>query len=106
MCSLNEGMGRVTVEAMFYGCPVIARNTGGTIEFIQHGINGFLFNNNSECVQIMKDITDKSSNLSAIINKACDTAYNCFSEEAYRQKILKIYHAILNNKVIHDINNL
>jgi glycosyltransferase involved in cell wall biosynthesis len=28
--SVNEGMGRTTAEAMFYGCPVIAYASGGT----------------------------------------------------------------------------
>lgn len=98
MCSLNEGMGRVTIEAMFYGCPVIARNSGGTIEFIQQGINGFLFSNKSECIEWMKKVTNKQymMNLKNIIHNASATAYNDFSEEIYGQKILSIYQKILH----------
>lgn len=98
MCSLNEGMGRVTVEAMFYGCPVIARNSGGTIEFIQQGINGFLFSNKSECIEWMKKVTNKQymMDLKSIIHNASVTAYNDFSEEIYSQKILSIYQKILH----------
>lgn len=98
MCSLNEGMGRVTIEAMFYGCPIIARNTGGTTEFIQQGINGFLFSNKSECIEWMKKTTNKQyiNNLKAITHNACVTVRNNFSEEIYGKKILSIYQNIMN----------
>jgi glycosyltransferase involved in cell wall biosynthesis len=40
--SLNEGMGRVLVEAMAAGRPVVASNTGGIPDLIRHGDNGLL----------------------------------------------------------------
>jgi len=40
--SLNEGMGRVIVEAMAAGKPVIASNTGGIPDLVRHGENGLL----------------------------------------------------------------
>jgi glycosyltransferase involved in cell wall biosynthesis len=40
--SLNEGMGRVLVEAMAGGRPVVASNTGGIPDLIRHGDNGLL----------------------------------------------------------------
>jgi glycosyltransferase involved in cell wall biosynthesis len=43
MCSRNEGMGRVTVEAMAHGLPVIGADSGGTPELVQSGYNGFLY---------------------------------------------------------------
>jgi glycosyltransferase involved in cell wall biosynthesis len=43
MCSRMEAFGRVTVEAMKSGLPVIGANTGGTSEIIINGKNGFLF---------------------------------------------------------------
>ena len=40
--SLNEGMGRVIIEAMSSGCPVIATKTGGIPELINEGVDGLL----------------------------------------------------------------
>jgi glycosyltransferase involved in cell wall biosynthesis len=43
MCSICEAFGRVTVEAMKTGVPVIGSNTCGTKEIIEHGETGYLF---------------------------------------------------------------
>lgn len=43
MCSRSEAFGRVTVEAMKLGLPVIGANTGGTRELIRDGGTGLLY---------------------------------------------------------------
>jgi glycosyltransferase involved in cell wall biosynthesis len=43
MCSRSEAFGRVTVEAMKLGLPVIGANSGGTRELIRDGGNGLLY---------------------------------------------------------------
>lgn len=43
MCAIKETFGRVTVEAMRSGLPVIGSNTGGTLEIIQDGVTGLLY---------------------------------------------------------------
>ncbi len=43
VCSRYEAFGRVTVEAMKFGVPVIGADSAGTAELIQHGVNGLLF---------------------------------------------------------------
>lgn len=40
--SLNEGMGRVLVEAMAAGVPIVASNVGGIPDLVKHGENGLL----------------------------------------------------------------
>jgi FkbM family methyltransferase len=42
-CSKNEAFGRSTVEALMMGKPVIGTNSGGTVELIDDGVDGFLY---------------------------------------------------------------
>lgn len=43
MCSIGESFGRVTVEAMKLGIPVVGANSAGTAELIRDGFNGLLY---------------------------------------------------------------
>lgn len=94
MCSENEGLGRVSIEAMFYGCLVIGRNSGGTKEFIINNKTGFLFNNINECSFAMQETV--KNDVTAIILNAQNFAKNNFSIENYGEKILKIYTKVLS----------
>jgi|GEM_PF-1919531 len=43
VCSRHEALGRVTIEAMLLGKPVIGTNIGGTLELVKEGFNGLLY---------------------------------------------------------------
>ncbi len=94
MCSQNEGLGRVTVEAMFYGCPVVARRSGGTTEFISHGRNGLLFDDKTGCARCMRAVA--TEDMSEMAGNALRTACRDFSEEAYGERMAAIYWKIIN----------
>lgn len=93
MCSENEGLGRVSVEAMFYGCLVLGRNSGGTKEFVINGQTGYNFETIDECSSLMKEVVKKDN--SAIIRQAQDFVCKNFSIENYGNKIMSVYHSIL-----------
>lgn len=60
--SLNEGMGRVLVEAMAAGKPVVASGVGGILDLVKDGLNGFLVepgNPGALCDAIRKLLSDK-----------------------------------------------
>ena len=56
MTSEFEALGRVTAEAMFYGCPVIAHATGGTLDLVKDGETGYLYNTIDECAELIRKV--------------------------------------------------
>jgi FkbM family methyltransferase len=59
MCSEHEAFGRVTVEAMLLGLPVIGTNAGGTVELIDDGKNGLFYSS--------RDVNDLVNKISYFI---------------------------------------
>jgi len=94
MCSENEGLGRVSIEAMFYGCLVIGRNSGGTKDFVFDGKTGLLFNDMDGCVAAMQKATE--NDYQNIIRYAQQFAREKFSIENYGEKILAVYSKVLD----------
>ncbi len=93
MASEHEALGRVTIEALFYGCLVAARSTGGSLEIIHDGENGFFFNNVAECAALMRKLCLKDNR--DILIKAQSDAIDNYSIENYSKKILKVYESVL-----------
>ncbi|MFI5212471.1 MAG: glycosyltransferase family 4 protein [Candidatus Saccharimonadales bacterium] len=54
----NEPFGMAVVEALACGTPVIAMNRGAMPEIIQHGVNGFLANDEKEFAEYMTRIDE------------------------------------------------
>lgn len=96
MCSPNEAQGRVTIEAMFYGCIVVGYNAGGTKEIIENNKTGFLFNNNDEGVVTLEKIVNNDIEYRDIISNAHNFVKLNFSEENYGDKINLVYKELKN----------
>lgn len=96
MTSDFEALGRVTAEAMFYGCPVIAHATGGSLDLINNGETGYLYDTIDECSEIIRKIC--SSAQDKVIQQAQDFVVNNLSYEVYGPKIMNVYHKLLNDK--------
>lgn len=94
MCSENEGLGRVTIEAMFYGCPIIGRNTGGTLDFIKDKENGLLFSDLNTCVKAMRTVVANDN--SDMVCNAQRFAVENFSEENYGCILMDVYTKVLS----------
>lgn len=97
MCSHFEALGRVTIEAMFYGCPVIGFDSAGTSELIQNGITGWLYKNDDDFLYCINKIVEDSNNtIETIVQQAQRFALETFSEEVYRKKIIDLYNNIMS----------
>lgn len=89
MCSRNEGFGRVTVEYMAAGLPVIGYNGGATPEIIENRKTGLLYTGGFEqladcMLRLMKD-PDLAQELAAAGRKS---AYKRFSFEQSEPELL------------------
>ena len=93
MSSKYEAMGRVTIEAMFYGCPVIARNSGGTTDFVKHNKTGYLFETLEECVSLIQEVVNKDNY--SIIKNALEFVKDNYSEDVYGSKIMNVYKPLI-----------
>ncbi len=53
--SMTEGTPRACLEALYLGIPCILRKVDGNTELIQEGQNGFLFNDDQDLYNVMKN---------------------------------------------------
>jgi len=62
MCSPNEALGRVTIEGMMYGVPVVAFDSAGTSEIVRHEQTGLLFRSDehSLAAELERLLNDRS----------------------------------------------
>lgn len=94
MASRYEGLGRVTAEAMFYGCPVIAHASGGTLDLVQDGRTGFLFRDVDDCAALLRKVC--LDDQEAVILSAQKKAVEELSTEVYGPRVLAVYRSVVS----------
>jgi len=93
--SLSEGFGRVILEGMAAGVPVVATNAGGIGELISDGVTGFLVevrNQRMLAEAILRVIKDTST-AAVMAQRARGRVIDVFSKERY----VASYHQLLVN---------
>lgn len=103
ICSQNEALGRVTIEAMLAGNIVIGAKSGGTMEIIgAHEERGYLYElHNSEAladtmvraINTAKDVKEK------IVSLAQTYAETTFDSQKYCNELLQVYNQVINSFV-------
>ena len=96
VCSKYEAFGRVTVEYMFHGLPVIGVNTGGTREIIQNNITGLLYENGAieELEKAILKVAQDAAFRNRLSIAGFKRANEEFSEKVYCGKVYRIYEEI------------
>ncbi|PMB44321.1 glycosyl transferase family 1 [Fischerella thermalis CCMEE 5205] len=87
-----EPFGRVIVEAMLCGKPVIAAKAGGAVELVEDGVNGFLVTpgESQELAQVITTCLQESSKTATIANHARTTASQRFDVTNINQQIAEL----------------
>lgn len=103
MCSKSEGMGRVTVEALARGIPVIGFDAGATPEIVHDGINGFLYKGNHVDLERKMDMLYKEPGLYKMFSDmAIGSIKKEFTIEKYAERVYEIIKRI---KKSHQVNS-
>jgi glycosyltransferase involved in cell wall biosynthesis len=95
MCSKNEAMGRVTVEAMSAAKPVIGYSGGCTPELIEHEFNGLLYKGEErELAACMRRLMENPASARVMGGNGWRIARGKFTVETYAEKIHKVLAAL------------
>lgn len=101
--SYCEGFGRVLPEAMANGCLTIARNTGGSKEQYDNGLDfigkeiGLRFNNIEELTNLLIEVSSKGKLYYIdMIYRSQQTVKHYYSIDTYSRNILNLYNKIID----------
>jgi glycosyltransferase involved in cell wall biosynthesis len=91
-----EPFGRVIVEAMLCGKPVVAAKAGGAIELVEQGINGFLVTPGKpeELAQVITTCLEEVDMTATISNNARTTASQRFDVTNINQQIAHLLSSV------------
>jgi glycosyltransferase involved in cell wall biosynthesis len=97
--ALTEGSGRVVMEAMAAGKPVVAMNSGGVRELIRDGETGFLVQpgNIQKLILIVKLLLENESLRRELGGKASIFAQTHFSNQAKMNAIEEVYRDLVHS---------
>ena len=92
LCSRCEAFARVVVEAMKAGKPVVGTRSGGTVEQIQEGVNGFLYEpgNHQELAEKIKYLHDFPDKAREMGNHGREWATRTFTRQRYQKDLARI----------------
>ena len=98
VCSAAEGLGRVTVEGMLAGCLVIGSASGATPELIKDGETGLLFepNNAESLAEKITAAANHRAEMNIVARQGQSYAIDTFNLAEYCNRLIDIYHSILN----------
>ncbi|MEA5550936.1 glycosyltransferase family 4 protein [Anabaena cylindrica UHCC 0172] len=96
-----EPFGRVIVEAMLCGKPVVAAKAGGVMELVEDGINGFLVtpNNPQELAQVINTCINETTRTATIANNARINASQRFDVTTINQQISQLLDLVIKPKI-------
>lgn len=99
MCSRKEALGRVTVEAMLAGTPVVGARSGGTAEVIDHGCTGLLYTPGDpmDLAVAVRRILSSPELSERLAESGQEMASRQFDVEGQASRVIDVYERVLRN---------
>ncbi len=114
--AVNEGYGRVLIEAMIVGTPVVASNDAGHKEIIEDGVNGYLVapDNPSAFADAAIELLDNPKVAAGIAETAQQPAIELHSPQQHTKTVQRCYSNLFEKQpggkseaditfIIHDM---
>lgn len=98
MCSRCEGFGRVTVEAMQRGIPVMGYNAGGTTELVKDGFNGYLFYDQESFNYKLSLMLQSDEHFNILRKNAYNESREKYSVEVYCHNVESFVNKIMSRR--------
>ena len=93
MCSGNEAFGRVTVEAMKLGVPVIGAKSGGTLDIIIENENGLFYEsgNSQHLSERLFELINNKELYNFLSKNAIRGANELYNNDNHTNNLMKIF---------------
>lgn len=100
VCSHSEAFGRVTIESMLSGTPVIGARSGATPELIREGINGLLYEsgNHIDLAERIRYLLEHPKQAAMMGAAGCRWASAEFTAEKYAASVYSVLLESLSRK--------
>ena len=94
VCSKSEAFGRVTIEGMFSGRPVIGARSAATAELIKDGVNGLLYDpgNPGDLADKIKRLQECPAFGEHLGNQARSWVLSYFTADRYANELSAVFH--------------
>lgn len=107
MCSSHEALGRVTIESLSCGTPVIGRNSGGTPEIITDYYNGLLYDGTADDLAVkMKYLIKNKDRLREFSINGINTVADKFMSNTYVSSVNEYIRQVLDGYKENNPDNL
>jgi glycosyltransferase involved in cell wall biosynthesis len=95
-----EPFGRVIVEAMLCGRPVVAAEAGGAVELVEHGRTGWLVppGEPQQLAEVITNCRNQPEQTATIAHQAQSHASQHFDLTTINQQIAQLLHQAVNNR--------